>query len=1067
RIEAAVPGGAANIQDIYPLVPMQEGMLFHHLLHAGGDAYVMHIGLSFDSREGLEGFLAAFNQVIARHDILRTAVLWENLPQPVQVVWRHAPLRLQWLDPEREASGPLSDVAARLRGFVEPARLRIDVRRAPMLAAIAAHDPTQGRWLLQIPHHHLGVDHATIERIVEEIALLRQGRAEDLPAPVPFRRFVAQARLGVSEAEHEDFFRRMLGDVDEPTAPFGLMDVLADGSHVREAQLALEPALARQLRNEAQRHGVSAATLFHLAYALVISQSTGRNDVVFGTVLLGRMQGGAHAGQALGMFVNTLPLRARLGGRTVTQALREMQQGLTELLHHEQASLSLALRASAMPERLPLFTALLNYRHSAVGEAAAAPAWPGMEVLDRQERTNYPFDLSVDDTGEGFVLVAQVEERIDPERVIALMLAATQAIVQALALEPERRISALDLVPARERAMLAAWGRGDGAGAGAPPAHRLFERQAQACPDAPALVSEGRTLSYAALDRQANRLAHHLIALGVRPEDRVGVALPRCADLFIGLLAVLKAGAAYVPLDPDYPAERLAHMVADSGMARVLTLSALQGRLPPSAGLTMVALDRLAFGPDAPVHDPALTVHPQQLAYVVYTSGSTGRAKGVAVPHGPLGMHLQAITRRYGLVRGDRLLQFTSISFDAAAEQWLGPWSTGATVVVAGAGRQSPQELLRLACAEQVNVLYFAPALMRHVSEAALQGAAAPDVRLCIVGGEAWSRPDFLQANAAFGPERLHNAYGPTECVVTPCAWSGNGAVPDGGPTMPVGRAVGDRHAVVLGADLDPLPRGAVGELYLGGQGLARGYLGRAAWSAERFVAAEGGGRLYRTGDLVRWNERGELEYMGRADQQLKLHGFRIEPGEIESQLRAQPQVREAAVVAAQDRLVAYVALHAGQVLDAAALRRHLEQTLPVHMVPALIVQVDALPLTPNGKLDRQALPLPGPAIERPYEAPHGEVEQALAAIWAQVLGVARVGRQDHFFELGGHSLAVLQVQTRVQAAFGVQLQLRTYFETPSLADVGAALREALAGSVQESEALDRMADLLDALEDD
>ncbi|MDP9897429.1 amino acid adenylation domain-containing protein [Variovorax boronicumulans] len=1085
RIEAAVPGGAANIQDIYPLVPMQEGMLFHHLLQAEGDAYITLNCVAFDSRERLERFIASFNEVIARHDILRTAVLWEDLDEPVQVVYRQAELTLQWLE-----VAPGEDALARLNAFVDPGRYRIDVRTAPMLRAVAVHDAANTRWLLQIPQHHMGVDHTTLELIVKEIALIQQGQREALPEAVPFRRFVGQAKLGMGRAEHEAFFRKMLGDVQEPTAPFNLLDVQGDGTQVREARRALEPALALQVRREAQRHGVSAATLFHLAWALVVSRTTGKDDVVFGTVLLGRMQAGAHAEQALGMFINTLPLRAKLGPRSVAQCLRQMHQSLSGLMHHEHASLSLAQRCSGVPERTPLFTALLNYRYSAAeDDAAQAPAWEGMQILDRQERTNYPFDLSVDDLGEGFALSAQVDAALDPERVCGLMYAATEAIVQALSTQPERRICEIEVLPDEERRELLSWGAGEAPDAADAPTmathavHRLVERQALASPDAVALVSQGTSLSYREVNARANRLAHRLIALGVKPEAKVGIAMARSAEVFIGLLAILKAGGAYIALDPEYPAERLAYMVVDSGVRLVLTRSdtGIGERLAQQVpDLVQLALDGIDIDNEAanhPASNPEVPLHGDHLAYVIYTSGSTGRAKGVAVTHGPLSMHMRSIVRRYGYGPGDRLLQFASISFDASAEQWLAPWTVGAAVVVAAAGRQSPQELLALARASGVNVLYFAPAYLRHIAQAARDAKAEPlAVRLCIAGGEAWSQADFRAACEAFAPEELHNAYGPTECVITPCAWSAGVDVEGTWPYAPIGRVVGNRRALVLGADMEPVPLGAMGELYLGGEGLARGYLDRAALTAERFVADpfdDAGGRLYRTGDLVRWNGEGQLEYLGRIDHQVKVRGFRIELGEIEAQLLVQPEVREAVVVAdegpAGTRLVGYVSAHADQAIDTAALKDRLARVLPEYMVPSLFVVLEALPLSPNGKVERKALPQPELAQQQQqaYEAPEGEVEEKLAAIWADVLGVARVGRHDNFFEIGGHSLAVLQVQTKTQVAFAVQLPLRTYFERPTLAAISEAMREARSADTGDEVAeLDQMDSLLEALED-
>ena len=400
-----MPGGASNIQDIYPLAPLQEGILFHHVLQPQGDVYVTPYLLGFDTKARLEHFVDSFNRVIERHDILRTAVLWEGLDEPVQVVCRRALLQIEWLD-----SSSVDDLIEHLRAEGDARYQRIDVRRAPMLRAVAGLDARNERWLLQLPSHHLVSDHTTLEQIVDEIALIQQGRQDELSPPVPFRWFVAQARLGVSEAEHEAFFSAMLGDVDEPTAPFGLLDVRGDGEAIEEERLPLAAELSGEIRRQAQRHGVSAASLFHLAWALVLGKTTGRSDVVFGTVLFGRMQGGEGVERALGMFINTLPIRIQLGEHSVERGLRETHARLAGLLHHEHASLTLAQRCSGLPGGTPLFSTLLNYRYSATREDVPS-GQEGVEVLAGVGRTNYPITLSVDDLGEGFELVGQVLSR--------------------------------------------------------------------------------------------------------------------------------------------------------------------------------------------------------------------------------------------------------------------------------------------------------------------------------------------------------------------------------------------------------------------------------------------------------------------------------------------------------------------------------------------------------------------------------------------------------------------------------------------------------------------------------
>ena len=510
-------------------------------------------------------------------------MLWDGLRQPVQVVYRHAELALKWLDLD---CGGAHSVAERLNAEADPEHHRIDVRRAPMLRAVAAYDSEQGRWLLQLPSHHLVMDHTTLELLVEEIALIQQGRADELPKPLPFRNFVAQARLGVSLEEHEAFFKEQLGGVEEPTAPFGLLDVRGDGSDIEEVRVPLAAELAQQVRQQAQRYGVSTASLFHLAWALVLSKTTGRDDVVFGTVLFGRMQGIEGAERALGMFINTLPVRIKVGAQGADKCLRQTHDDLSELMHHEHASLGLAQRCSGLTGGTPLFTSLLNYRYGAAQqEEALVHTWEGMELLVAQERTNYPITMSVDDLGNGFELVGQVSRIIAAQRLCDYLSAAIAGIVKNLQAGPQQPISEISLLRTDEQLLFSEWGENTQQCSEAAPIHQLIEQQAAEIPDAPALVFAGQSLSYAELNTRANRLAHYLIGLGVKPETRVGIAVERSIEMVVGLLGILKAGGAYVPLDPDYPSDRLAYMVEDSGIELLLTQQHLRDTLPVAESL--------------------------------------------------------------------------------------------------------------------------------------------------------------------------------------------------------------------------------------------------------------------------------------------------------------------------------------------------------------------------------------------------------------------------------------------------------------------------------------------------
>ncbi|HEX9936027.1 MAG TPA: amino acid adenylation domain-containing protein, partial [Longimicrobium sp.] len=565
-IVAAVPGGAPNVQDIYPLAPLQEGIFFHHLMMSGeGDPYVLAALYSFENRVGLDRLLGAMQAVVDRHDVLRTAVIWEGLREPVQVVLREAPLEVE----EVELDPAQGDAGAQLYARFDPRRTLLDLRRAPMMRAYIARDEAADRWLLLILRHHMITDHTTGEVMVAEIEAHLSGRADTLPAPLPFRNYVAQARLSVTEEEHREFFTGLLGDVEEPTAPFGLLDVQGDGSGIGDARLRVEARLAARLRERARALGVTAATLCHVAWAQVLARVSGRDDVVFGTLLFGRMQGGEGSERVIGPFINTLPIRIRVGDAGVEASVRETHALLAKLLRHEHASLALAQRCSAVEAPAPLFTTLLNYRHSARKPRSNAPAAAprtgvGGRMIHGEERTNYPLTMSVDDLGEGFALVAQVRAQVEASRVCALMHTALEGLVEALESAPERAVGSIDVLPESERALVVEeWNRTDAAYPGGSCIHELFERQVERAPGAVAVEFAGEHLTYAELNRRANRLAHHLRSLGVGAEARVAIALERGAELIVAMLAVLKAGGAYVPLDPGYPAERLRFMLED------------------------------------------------------------------------------------------------------------------------------------------------------------------------------------------------------------------------------------------------------------------------------------------------------------------------------------------------------------------------------------------------------------------------------------------------------------------------------------------------------------------------
>ncbi|MCP3463546.1 non-ribosomal peptide synthetase [Bradyrhizobium sp. CCGUVB23] len=1050
RIVALVPGGVGNIQDIYALSPLQDGILFHHLLASRGDPYLQLSQMAFADRGLLERYLAAIQRVVDRHDILRTSFVWEGLSSPAQVVWRKAPLDVTEVELKASSGGPGHE---QLRLRFDPRQHRIDLGRAPLLRFVIAREPGGGRWLLLELQHHLIGDHTTLDVMHAEVRAVLEGRAHELAAPQPFRNLVAQARLGVGREAHAEFFRAWLADIDEPTTPFGLSEVRGDGSGVREARRMLPQALQDRLRGQARRLGVSLASLCHLAWGQVVARSSGREQVVFGTVLFGRMHGGAGADRALGLFMNTLPLRLDLDGTGVEASVRTTHRRLAELLAHEHASLALAQRCSGVAAPAPLFSALLNYRHNtpaAISGAGPDDGLSGVECLSGEERTNYPLTLSVEDFGEALGLTAQVAEPVSADRVCGYMQRALEQLAEALERAPHTPVRDLDILPADERAyLLEALNRTGAAYPSDACIHELFEAQVAKAPDAVAVLHEDERVSYGELNARANRLAHHLIALGVRPDQPVAICLARSPAMVVGLLAILKAGGAYLPLDPAYPSGRLTQVLADAAPRLLLTDASGRAALGAEAlaDVTVIDLDTAsAAWANLPASDPdprTLGLTSCHLAYVIYTSGSTGTPKGVMIEHKSTANLLHWSGGVFASSELSRTLFSTSISFDLSVYECFVPLSQGSTLYLVENALALAQTSL------DVSLINTVPSAIASLVDQKALPVSASVINSC---GERLKADLIEKAFESSRVQKICNLYAPSE-TTTYSTWI---CMPRGEVVVEtIGRPIANTRAYLLDGYGAPVPFGTVGELYIGGAGVARGYLNRPELTAERFIDSPfvEGDRLYRTGDLARYLPDGNLEFLGRNDEQVKIRGFRIEPGEIAARLLEHAWVREAVVVARENRtgekrLVGYVVCTSEVGSDgvegaelAGALRTHLSARLPEYMVPAAFVRLAALPLTVNGKLDRKALPAPEhDAYAQPaYAAPQGPIEEKLAQIWAELLGLTRVGRHDNFFELGGHSLLAVRLLSRAQD-LGLQFSAADLFQAPVLRELAARL---------------------------
>ncbi|CAD0335378.1 non-ribosomal peptide synthetase [Xanthomonas hortorum] len=1038
RVLEQVPGGLANVQDIYALSPFQHGLLFHHLLASAGDPYILSAQWAFADRPAAQRYLAALQAVIDRHDILRSAVLWEGLSEPVQVVLRHAPLQVNVLDPA--ALEPNDQTSAQLDDLITPLHHRLDLHQAPLMHATLVHDAHAQRWLLALRWHHMVGDHATLDLLMDEIQQHLDEHAPQLPPPSPFRALVAHTRQPEAAVQQQHFFRRLLGDVDTATAPFGLVGLHPDGAPVQEHHLPLDPALSERLRTQAKAAGASLASLCHLAWGLVMARAAGADDAVFGTVLLGRM--GQADAQLMGPCINVLPVRVRSNSDAARTALQQLHAQLAELLLHEHASLSMVQRCSGVPAPAPLFNSLINYRHQS--PARAQHTLGGAQLLHARECSPLPLVISVEDFGTALGLTAQALPEIGAARVCRFMQSALLQLVQALEQAPDTPLHDIDLLPAEEAARLR-----NRCSTARPidehALHRWFEIQAQRIPEALAVECGEQRLSYAELDLQADRLAHYLHTAGVAPERLVAVIATPGPQAMTAILATLKAGGAYLALDPRLPTARLMQLLADSAPLLVLADSAGVQQLGAAHDLKVCALDDPAPAwKNLATTAPALPdLSPHHLAYVVYTSGSSGAPKAVLVEHHSTANLVAAQLAAFGAGPGDRVAQLAPHGVDAHVFEWLLALASGASLHVPPATQaRSGESLHQWLAQSQITHAVLPPAVLQSLPHTPL-----PHLQTLIAAGDVL--PAALAQQWAPG-RRLFNAYGPSEATV----WSTLHVCGEDEHAPPaIGLPIANTRIYLLDSAGRLVPDGTPGEICITGRTVARGYLGHAALSVAAFVADpfNVGERMYRSGDLARWRSDGTLEFLGRRDRQLKLRGYRVDPGEIEAALReACSELAEVLVMLyntdqAEPVLVAYLVARPEvdrQSLSPAALRARLAARLPAHMVPAAYVQLDALPLSINGKHNLRALPAPQAADRAiaAFSAPRGATETQIATLWTELLALPQVGRDDAFFAIGGDSMraiAFLQQASRL----GLALTLRQLYQAPTPAGLAALLQ--------------------------
>ncbi|WP_407562712.1 amino acid adenylation domain-containing protein [Streptomyces sp. 184] len=1011
------------VEDVWPLSPLQEGMLFHAALAGSGpDVYTVQSALDIDGPLDPARLRASWQALLTRHAALRACFRQVSGAKMVQVIARD--VELPWR--EEDLSSLTEDDARAELDRLTARRLaeRIDLAAAPLMRFLLVR-LGENRHRLVMTFHHILMDGWSMPVLLTELSAVYAagGDASRLKRVPSYGQYLAWLGRQDKDAAR-DAWQAELAGADEPT-----LVVPADPTRAAvfpEHVIADVPEqVTKGLRDLARAEGLTLNTVVQGAWSLVLARLARRTDVVFGATAAGRPAELAGVESMVGLLLNTLPVRVRLdGGQPVLELLADLQRRQSELMTHQHLGLPEVQRLAgpgAVFDTLVLYESFPPPPAGAATPEALTIRPSGMS----RDAAHYPLTLVVTPAGDRMRCKLDYRpDLFDRDAATAVFRRVVRVLEQVVA-DPSVRVGDVDVLDGGERAsVVSGWNATELAvPSGSVPAR--IEEWARRSPEAVAVRCGAEALSYGELDARANRLARYLLRLGVGRESRVGLCLPRGVEMVAAIVAVWKAGGAYVPLDPAYPAERLAFMVADSGAQVVLSA----GDLAPEGA---VRLEEVAGEIAAESAEPPATVaDPGQLAYVIYTSGSTGRPKGVAVPHeGPANL-AEAMRPVLGVAQDVTVLQFASFSFDAAVLDVAVTLAAGGTLAIASdEERVEPAALAEMIRSSGVSVASVVPSLLSVLDPAAVTG-----VRNWVLGAE------LLTADLASKWSRqakVWNTYGPTEATVITTATPLDADIASADPPPPIGRPIGNTRVYVLDDFLRPVPPGVTGEVYLAGPGLARGYIGRGGLTAERFVACPfaPGARMYRSGDLAAWTADGQLAFLGRADEQVKIRGFRIEPGEIEAVLAAHPDVSRAAVVVREDRpgdrrLVAYI-VPGGREPDIDAVREHAATRLPAHMVPSAVLALESLPLTPNGKLDRRALPAPDFAERATGRAPEGETEEALCTLFADVLGVERVGADDNFFDLGGDSGLAMRLAGRIREDFGAELNMRQFFGAPT-----------------------------------
>lgn len=1059
QLVSDIPGGVSNIEDIYPLAPLQEGIFFHHQMQENQkDPYVQSTIISFDTSVQRERFTEALQAIVNRHDVLRTSYHWDNLPEPLQVVQRKATLPISTFKVEPNEGETLADA---LQREVDQGSFSMDLRQAPLIHTHIFDDKDKEQYFLVLSDHHIIMDHIGLEQIVKEIALYYSGNFSTLPAPIQYRNFVDRVKRLRANTDYLSYFKSRFSSIDQPTLSYGFSNVNLDGSKVLESKQRLSHSQSLEIREQCKKSTISPAALFHAAWGIVVGRTSNLKDkVVFGTVLSGRI-GSTDAGNSLGLYINTLPLALEIKG-TVKEYVSHVYQEISGLVDYEQVSLSEIKKLTKLKEgHIPLFNTIINYRYSMTDTGMSTEEQQGLEssgisILKAQERTNFPLTLAVDDYGDEFGLTVKVTNQIgvSAEIILDYIEHVALELVEVLGKESTIPVSELTMTSSNERELINTWK--DQAISVPPTAHyihELFESQVAQNPDKVAIIFEEKALTYGILNAQSNQLAHYLREVyAVSADDKIGIYITDPIQTQIAILAILKSGACYVPLDPTFPTSRINFIVEDAALTTVLTSVENRASLPAISLMDYCVLDEEKTLRAIQSHQECnieLTAQKEssRLAYVIYTSGSTGKPKGVLIEHRNIIDYVQGLITRLKLDKASyNFALMSTVAADLGLTINYGSLATGGELHLFTKSQLTEGEYLTQYFNDhQIDIMKIVPSHWKALSGT---GNLLLPEKLLMFGGDILSLDIIKRIQSTRPSLDIYNHYGPTETTVGKLLYK----IPNNASSeeIPIGKVFSDSTIYVLDEQRGEVPIGVPGELYIGGTGVARGYLNRPDLTAERFIQHPFTNnpldKLYRTGDLVKYQPDGNIVFLGRIDHQIKLRGYRIELGEVAEVISRHPLIKDAVVTLHnKSHLVGYVSVSAIDELSEDFVSEVLLQAkseLPNYMVPSFIVPMNELPLTTNGKINRKALPAPNTADRQEnYTAPTTNTECTLATIWEEILDIEKVGLHDNFFHLGGHSLIVLKLVSELKK-IGFTLSAQDIFKQPLLSTMAKLIDE-------------------------